>query len=185
MYRLHHDDVRARGPHDEDAFADGPVLGAAASRRAPGNPRPVSRGLGRAAMPPPSLADAMPFTYTSNLSEVRAKVRSYAKRAGLSEARLNDLVIAVSEAAANTVRHARSPGTLDMWHDEHEIVCEIRDQGVITDPLAGKRRPASDALAGHGLWLVHQLCDLVELLSGDSGTTIRMHMTLRGADAEG
>lgn len=126
----------------------------------------------------------MPFTYTSNLSEVRSRVRSYAARAGLPEARTNDLVIAVSEAAANTLRHARSPGTLDIWHDEHEIVCEIRDQGVITDPLAGKRRPASDALAGHGLWLVHQLCDLVELLSGDNGTTIRMHMAIRVADGD-
>ena len=106
-------------------------------------------------------------------------VRLHALRAGLPQARANDLVIAVSEVAANTVRHARSPGTLDIWHDENEIVCEIRDRGIITDPLAGQRRPAADALSGHGLWLVHQLCDLVELLSGQDGTTIRMHMAIR------
>lgn len=120
----------------------------------------------------------MPFRYTTDLSEVRALVRRHARQAGLPEARANDLVIAVSEAAANTVRHARSPGTLDIWHDETEIVCEIRDEGVITDPLVGQRPPVIGALAGHGLWLVRQLCDLVELLSGEDGTTIRMHMAI-------
>jgi hypothetical protein len=40
------------------------------------------------------------------------------------------------------------------------------------------RRPAPDASHGHGLWVVHQLCDLVELRTGASGTTIRLHMRL-------
>jgi anti-sigma regulatory factor (Ser/Thr protein kinase) len=127
----------------------------------------------------------MPFTYTTNLSEVRALVRLHARRAGLPESRANDLVIAVSEAAANTVRHARSSGTLDIWHDENEIICEIRDRGVITDPLAGHRQPAAGAMAGHGLWLVRQLCDLVELTSGPDGTTVRMHMAIRAASSGG
>jgi anti-sigma regulatory factor (Ser/Thr protein kinase) len=126
----------------------------------------------------------MPFTYTTDLSEVRALVRRRATLAGLPESRVNDLVIAVSEVAANTVRHAKSPGTLDIWHDDSEIVCEIRDRGVITDPLAGRRQPPADAMAGHGLWLVHRLCDLVELLSGKDGTTIRMHMAIRARKAD-
>jgi anti-sigma regulatory factor (Ser/Thr protein kinase) len=120
----------------------------------------------------------MPFTYTTDLSEVRTQVRSHARQAGLPEARANDLVLAVSEVAANTLRHARSAGTLTIWYDNSEIVCEIRDSGVITDPLVGQRRPPADALAGHGLWLVHQLCDQVELTSCDGGTTIRMHMAI-------
>jgi hypothetical protein len=33
-------------------------------------------------------------------------------------------------------------------------------------------------MGGHGLWLVHQVCDLVEIRSGDAGTTIRLHMNL-------
>ena len=49
---------------------------------------------------------------------------------------------------------------------------------MITDPLAGQRRPAPDATGGHGLWLVYQVCDLVELRSDASGTTIRMHMAI-------
>jgi hypothetical protein len=29
------------------------------------------------------------------------------------------------------------------------------------------------------LWVVHQLCDLVELRTGSTGTTIRLHFRLR------
>lgn len=125
---------------------------------------------------PPS--DAMPHTYRANLSEVRALVQEHALAAGMSQARANDLVLAVSEVAANTLRHTRSPGTLDIWQDQDEVICEVRDAGTITDPLAGRRLPPPDASGGHGLWLVHQVCDLVELRSGPGGTTVRMHMSV-------
>jgi anti-sigma regulatory factor (Ser/Thr protein kinase) len=125
------------------------------------------------------MNDVMEHTYRSDLSEVRALVLTRAREAGLSEARANDLVLAVSEVAANTLRHTRSSGTLAIWHDEDEIVCEIRDGGTITDPLAGTVRPAPDANGGHGLWLVRQVCDRVELTSDGNGTIVRMHMSLR------
>ena len=121
----------------------------------------------------------MYHTYRSDLSQVRALVHQHAREAGLTEGRANDLVLAVSEVAANTLRHTKSSGTLTVWHDGNEIVCEIRDEGTIADPLVGTRRPAPDALGGHGLWLVRQVCDLVELNSDANGTTVRMHMALR------
>jgi anti-sigma regulatory factor (Ser/Thr protein kinase) len=121
----------------------------------------------------------MSFTFTTDLSAVRLLVQRCAREAGLSEARAVDLVLAVSEVAANTLRHAKSPGTLDIWHDADEIICQIQDKGVITDPLAGRRRPSAESMGGHGLWLVNQVCDLVEMRSDDSGTTIRLHMDLR------
>jgi hypothetical protein len=62
------------------------------------------------------------------------------------------------------------------------VVCEIHDEGVITDPLAGQRRPPANASGGHGLWIVYQVCDQVELTSDATGTTIRMHMALRRSD---
>lgn len=120
----------------------------------------------------------MAFSYTSNLWEVREQVRLYASQAGLPGPRADDLVLAVSEVAANTVRHARSAGTLDMWRDGPQIVCEIRDPGVIADPLAGRRRPAVGAPGGLGLWLVRQLCDQVEIDSGQDGTVVRMRMAI-------
>lgn len=123
----------------------------------------------------------MPFVYTTNLSEVRALAEKYARMAGLRDSRVVDFVIAVSEVAANTVRHAQSPGTMEIWHDAEEIVCEIRDNGVITDPSVGRHPPPAGAHGGHGLWLVHQVCDRVELHSDETGTTVRLHMVLRSA----
>jgi anti-sigma regulatory factor (Ser/Thr protein kinase) len=129
-------------------------------------------------MPVPT-SDVMPHTYRSDLAQVRALVLEEARQAGLAEDRASDLVLAVSEVAANTLRHTRSSGTLAIWHDADELVCEIHDKGAITDPLAGQRKPPANASGGHGLWIVHQVCDLVELTSGATGTMVRMHMTLR------
>ena len=120
--------------------------------------------------------DALSHTYRTDLSKVRALVLLQARAAGLTEGRANDLVLAVSEVAANTLRHTQSAGTLTIWRQAAEIVCEIRDEGTIADPLAGQRRPGPDATGGHGLWLVYQVCDLVELRSDATGTIIRMHM---------
>jgi anti-sigma regulatory factor (Ser/Thr protein kinase) len=123
--------------------------------------------------------DAIRHTYRSDLSEVRALVLERAREAGLPEDKTNDLVLAVSEVAANTLRHTQGSGILTIWLDANEIVCEIRDKGRITDPLAGQRKPPPHAAGGHGLWLVYQVCDQVELTSDANGTTIRMHMALR------
>lgn len=128
-------------------------------------------------LPAPPEA-AMIHTFRTDLSQVRALVLKHATTAGLSEPRANDLTLAVSEVAANTLRYTPSAGTLTIWSDPAEIVCEIHDDGVITDPLAGRRRPAPGTLGGHGLWLVHQVCDLVELRSDTAGTTVRMHMAI-------
>ncbi len=128
--------------------------------------------------PLPSSDEPVSYTYTTDLAAIRAVVHRYAIQAGLTEARAIDLTLAVSEVAANTVKHAKSPGSLKIWYDAKEIVCQIHDEGIITDPLAGRRQPSLDASGGHGLWIVNQVCDQVEILSDETGTTIRLHMTL-------
>ena len=143
--------------------------------------QPVPRPDGDGAMPPlppPDPDDPMSYTYTTDLAAIRAVVHRYAIQAGLTEARAIDLTLAVSEVAANTIKHAKSPGSLKIWYDTNEIVCQIHDEGIITDPMAGRREPSLDALGGHGLWIVNQVCDRVELQSDENGTTIRLHMTL-------
>jgi anti-sigma regulatory factor (Ser/Thr protein kinase) len=140
--------------------------------------QPVPRPDGDGAVPAPDHDDPMSYTYTTDLGAIRAVVHRYAIEAGLTEARAVDLVLAVSEVAANTVKHAKSPGSLTIWYDTSEIVCQIHDEGVIADPLAGRRQPSLDAQGGHGLWIVNQVCDQVELQSDETGTTIRLHMNL-------
>ena len=122
----------------------------------------------------------MSYTYTTDLAAIRAVVYRYAREAGLPETRAIDLVLAVSEVAANTIRHAKSAGSLKIWYDSEEIVCQIEDEGLISDPLAGRRQPSLDAMGGHGLWIVHQVCDEVDMHSDETGTTIRLHMKLPG-----
>jgi anti-sigma regulatory factor (Ser/Thr protein kinase) len=125
---------------------------------------------------PPPPHDAENLIYTSNLRAARGLVISHAVRAGATQDAVADLVLAVGEIAANTLRHTAGSGTLHIWHTAQEIICQVDDQGLIADPLAGRLRPAPGAPGGHGLWLVNQICDLVELRSGPAGTSIRLHM---------
>jgi anti-sigma regulatory factor (Ser/Thr protein kinase) len=125
---------------------------------------------------PPPPADAESLTYTRDLRAARGLVVSYAVRAGATQDTVADLALAVGELAANTLQHAGGAGTLRIWHTSQEILCQVDDQGRIDDPLAGRLRPAADSPGGHGLWLVNQICDLVELRSGPAGTSIRLHL---------
>jgi anti-sigma regulatory factor (Ser/Thr protein kinase) len=160
-----------RGPAAQDAAQE------AAQEALTGPPSPQPGGGGP--LPPPEPG-AMSYTYTTDLAAIRAVVYRYAREAGLPETRAIDLVLAVSEVAANTIRHAKSAGSLKIWYDSEEIVCQIEDEGLISDPLAGRRQPSLDAMGGHGLWIVHQVCDQVDMHSDETGTTIRLHMKLPG-----
>jgi len=70
------------------------------------------------------------------------------------------------------------PGTLHVWAADGELLAQIHDSGYISDQLAGRRRPALDGAGGNGLWVVYQLCDLVELRTASTGVTIRLHFRL-------
>ncbi len=127
----------------------------------------------RALPDPPATAETL--SYQADLRPVRRLVAGQARRAGLPAERASDLVLAASEIAANTLRHTGAGGTVHIWHTGDEILCQIQDQGWISDPLAGRTRHPPEARE-HGLWTVNQICDLVELRTGPAGTTIRLHM---------
>ncbi len=123
--------------------------------------------------------NARSVTYRADLRLVREFASDYAADVGLPPDRAQDLTLAVSEVAANTLRHTAGAGSARMWHTETEIICQIEDSGWISDPLAGRVRPPFDQLRGHGLWLVNQVCDLVEVRTSELGSSIRLHMDLR------
>ena len=130
----------------------------------------------RLSRPPPSAAR---LAFRDDQAAVRRFVSAEALRAGLPEHRTRDLVIAAAELAANTLMHTDGPGTLVMWATTAEVICQVSDCGRITDPLAGTLRPDPAATTRHrGLWLVHQVGDLVQIRSGPAGTTVRVHMRL-------
>ncbi|MDX6649047.1 MAG: hypothetical protein QOJ97_998 [Solirubrobacteraceae bacterium] len=124
---------------------------------------------------PPARPDVMAFG-REDVSAVRALVAGHAEAVGLPRGRAADLVLAASEAATNSVLHGGGYGTAAVWREDDAVVCEVRDAGRISDPLAGRRRPSLDAFDGRGLWIVHQLCDLVEVRNLAAGTVVRFRM---------
>jgi hypothetical protein len=75
--------------------------------------------------------------------------------------------------------HGDGHGVLTVWRDDGELLCELSDGGAsIADPLVGRRRPDPHITSGRGLWMINQVCDLVELRAGPTGTTVRLHMSL-------
>jgi anti-sigma regulatory factor (Ser/Thr protein kinase) len=98
-----------------------------------------------------------------------------AAHAGVADHRTDDLVLAVSEIAANTMRYGGGSGVLTTWLTDTGVICEVADHGRIEHLLAGRQRPTPDQLGGRGLWLTNQLCDLVQIRVGQEGNIVRIH----------
>jgi anti-sigma regulatory factor (Ser/Thr protein kinase) len=130
-----------------------------------------------AEMLPPVPAAAATLSFLEpDLGTVRAFTARRAEEAGLERRRTADLVLAVHELATNSLRYGGGRGTIRAWTECHELVLEVADAGHVPDPLAGRARPSSVQLGGRGLWLVYQLCDLVQLRSSRAGTRVRLRM---------
>jgi anti-sigma regulatory factor (Ser/Thr protein kinase) len=123
---------------------------------------------------PPAEAAELAFG-DAGLSVLRRFVAARAAAAGVDGVRQQDLLLAVTEVAGNSLRHGGGGGVLRVWTEPDALVCEIRDAGVIDKPLAGRERPAPGQLGGYGLWLVNQLCELVQLRTMPEGNVVRLH----------
>jgi anti-sigma regulatory factor (Ser/Thr protein kinase) len=129
---------------------------------------------------PTPPANAQTLGYETSLRQVRDLVASHGAALGMAADRITNLVIAAGEITANTLRHTSAGGTFWIWHTGEELICQVRDQGWVTDPLAGRQRHSPED-SGHGLWVVNQVCDLVEIRSSQAaGTVIRLHMRRAG-----
>lgn len=123
--------------------------------------------------PPPAGAEMLGFE-RATLDEVRELVAACARDAGLPAARAADLVLAVNELATNSVRHGGGHGIVRVWGDERSVHAEVRDRGRITDPLAGRHLRQAGQIGGWGMWIAHQVSDLVQVRSGNDGTVVRL-----------
>ncbi|MDV9175828.1 anti-sigma factor RsbA family regulatory protein [Streptomyces sp. W16] len=113
---------------------------------------------------------------TGELPKSRCFAVQEAERLGLADPRLHDLALAVAELTTNSVVHGGGSGTLRIWAEDGQIVCEVEDGGRLTDPLAGRRPPSRDLPGGRGLLLVHSVADLVRVHTAPDGTTIRFYL---------
>jgi anti-sigma regulatory factor (Ser/Thr protein kinase) len=112
-----------------------------------------------------------------DLSRVRHVVGQFGVAVSLPPRRIEDVVLAVSEIATNSVRHGGGSGLLRLWRDGAALVCEVRDQGRFRDPLAGRVRPQADQVGGRGLWIVNRICDLVQIRSTELGSVVRLRVS--------
>jgi anti-sigma regulatory factor (Ser/Thr protein kinase) len=131
------------------------------------------------ALPDPHAEPLAVVTEVSGLAELRRSVRAIAAGVGLSTRRGDDFTLAVNEVACNALSHTEHPALVSRVRggDAGWLVIEVATQGCISDPLIGRElRPTSTG--GRGLWLVNQLCDLVESRSGSWGSLTRLHMAL-------
>jgi anti-sigma regulatory factor (Ser/Thr protein kinase) len=126
---------------------------------------------------PARVLDEMSFG-PRRLSALRRMSATYAHRFGLDRARTDDLVLAVNEVATNSLCHGGGRGTLRLWRDGKALVFEVHDRGRIDETLAGRERPPTDGDGGRGLWLVNQLCDLVQIRAFPTGSVVRLHLAL-------
>ncbi|HEY2833744.1 MAG TPA: anti-sigma factor RsbA family regulatory protein [Sporichthyaceae bacterium] len=112
-------------------------------------------------------------------ARLRTRVGEIAEDAGLSARRRDEFVVAVNEVVSNALVHSPHPAVVRRGRDRDEgsLVVEVATAGCITDPLVGRELPR-DAGGGRGLWIVNQLCDLVETRSGPWGTLTRLHVHL-------
>ena len=125
----------------------------------------------------PPEADVMVVSTGTGTRSARRFVHDFGTAAGMSAQRLGDLRLAAQELVINTLLHSGGQGLLSIWTAEGQVVCQVQDGGRITDPLVGRRPPAPPEI-GHGLYIVHQVCDLVRVHRRSSGTTVRIHLDL-------
>jgi anti-sigma regulatory factor (Ser/Thr protein kinase) len=113
----------------------------------------------------------------AEIADVRAAVRDMAERGGFSD-RAGDLVLALDEVVANAQEHGRPPIEVSCWVDGR-IVVEVSDVGGGFDRARvwETHPPEPYGPRGRGLWITRQLTDLVSILSGDRGTTVRIELS--------
>jgi anti-sigma regulatory factor (Ser/Thr protein kinase) len=125
---------------------------------------------------PPPWSSSMAVSDAS-LRQARALVRQAAQDGGLG-GRTGDLVLAVEEALTNSILHGGGSARLALWSLDGTVYADVRDGGRLTDPLAGRVRPPATTIGGRGLWLMHRVCDLVQISPlAAGGQAIRLQVT--------
>ena len=125
--------------------------------------------------PAPPDADVLVVSSGTGTRTARRFVHEFGQAAGMSAERLGHLRLAAQELVVNTLLHSGGPGLLSIWTAEGQVICQVQDGGRIEDPLAGRRPPAPPEI-GHGLFIVHEVCDLVRVHRQSTGTTVRIYL---------
>jgi anti-sigma regulatory factor (Ser/Thr protein kinase) len=140
--------------------------------------RPPGEHLRACPAPPPPPGEPMPLDDPWSLAPLRERVAEAGWRAGVDSGVLADFEIAANEVAANALWHARGPRDARVGVVDGALVCEVRDGGPGLDPLVAHMPPRAGSGAGRGLWIVHQLADVVQVIPENGGTRVRVEVAV-------
>jgi anti-sigma regulatory factor (Ser/Thr protein kinase) len=166
--------VQAGALRTHATWRDADAGGASPDYVAPGVDIDLATLQACAPLPPPTDVVLRGDFGRRDVPAVRRTVRAYARSCALADEQVEGLELAASELASNCLRHGGGSGSIGMWREPDAVVLEFSCPGRLTDPLAGRRRPDPLGDGGMGLYLVHQLCDLVQTRTGPAGTTVRV-----------
>ncbi|GGS36833.1 sensor histidine kinase [Actinokineospora fastidiosa] len=173
-------DVVGLDPHVvADARVTHPLVWEADSRY-PSDDYAPERVIAHYNQPLDGRADAVAMTVTevNQITEARRFTTAHARALGLAEERVADLELIATELVTNSLIHATGSCVLRLWRHGDHLVCEVRDAGHLSDPLAGRRPAPGDQPFGRGLLLVNELADLVRAHTTPTGTTLRALLRL-------
>lgn len=155
-----------------------------AGRRRPSDayvePQEFVRGLPVPTEPLQASTPVLAVDDARSLADLRHAIGAELVRAVDDRDRREDVHLAISEMAANAFRHGDRPVAARLWATSDRLVCTISDGGRGVDPLRGYWPAHGEDLGrgGMGLWLARKLCDHVDLLSEERGTTVRLATAL-------
>jgi anti-sigma regulatory factor (Ser/Thr protein kinase) len=121
----------------------------------------------------PPAAQTMTYAEPGDVAAVRSFVRAAAEERGLAPIRVEMLVLAVSELTSNTLQHTTGGGVVRLWSDDHHVVCEVADRGMVR---SFGQMPPADSPRGRGLAIVQRVVDEVSTATGPDGTVVRIRM---------
>jgi anti-sigma regulatory factor (Ser/Thr protein kinase) len=144
------------------------------------------RQPGRGTAPAESKSTAVDQAFDADsLYALRAAVAAHAAAAGLGRHRVYDVTAVAHELAANAVVHGAGHGRLRLWAAGGFLYCQVSDGGrdATGNQSAPPARPGDGAAPwpvqhGHGLWLVRQVADHVDIIPGPAGTTATVRFPL-------
>ncbi|MGH2693058.1 MAG: ATP-binding protein [Actinomycetota bacterium] len=110
-----------------------------------------------------------------SLRDIRSFVRDEALQATLGTEMAEELTLAVSEAASNSIRHTQTTSIrLEARLEGECLVVEVEDEGTFDSRMP---IPELEGPGGRGILLMTAFADEVAILEGtaqDPGTTVRL-----------
>lgn len=174
----------------DEARRNHPVVLEGGERRPSPTYEPLSPGDGPLGdcLPEPAHESQCLVVGRRSCPDVSRFVAHHARCRGLGAARSSDLARAVTGIVASIRVGGSAAGEtgvgLRLWAEGPTVVVEVRHRRRVADPLIGREVPGTGAdPQSRAVRAAHQLCDLVQVRSDGSGTTVRIHIGPRTVPA--